>query len=469
MAREPEPVDDATRVAPARPARPARIGRYRVDGELGRGAMGVVYAAHDESIDRPVALKTVHADLLAGEDGAAWRARFQREAKAAARCLHPNIVTVFEYGEDAGLAYLAMEYVRGRPLQAFLAHGVQFGVRISLRMILQVLDGLGAAHAFGIVHRDIKPSNIILLAEGKVKVTDFGIARLDSAVSLSQHGTMVGTPGYMAPEQFTGATVDARTDLFAVGVVLYELLTGQKPFPGATVPEVMHAVLNRPPVPPVGRPDPLPPALVAALEGALARDPEARPADAATLARVLKGVLRGAPAERAAPDPDATRVMAPVAAGDRGELDDAALRQAGAHLASYIGPVASVVVREAAPRVSGIRHLYEVLADHIPGEAERRAFLRAATRAALGLGRETAVAAPATAPAPPGGAPAGGVDDAAAERVRLALAQHLGPIAGVLVRQARAEARDAAHLAVLVADQIADPEARARFLDAARG
>ncbi len=476
-------------------AAPARIGRFRVDAELGAGAMGVVYKGYDEAVDRPVALKTVRADLLASADGEAWLARFRNEARAAARCLHPNVVALFEYGESDGLAYLVMEYVRGHALQAFLARGVQFGTRISLHLVQQVLAGLGAAHDLGVVHRDIKPSNIMVLENGTAKVADFGVARLES-MNLSRQGSMVGTPSYMAPEQFEGRPVDPRTDLFAVGILLQELLTGRKPFPGETLAEVMRAVLTQPPLPPEGGPEPLPAALTDILATALARDPGARFPDAEAFRRALGRVpVDGAAQGRAsAAESDATRVQRlsarvtvgplPPGMGERGELDAVALRQAGEHLMPYLGPVAGAVVNDVAARVSGVRQLYNALAEHIPDPDERAAFLRRTGRAALGLrtqgGAGTTNTGGSAMPSSTAGlstdatvaacGPAVGasaISDDQAEHLRRGLAEHMGPIAGVLVRQAVTRARSPEHLAHLLADHIQDPAARSRFLASA--
>ena len=377
--------------------RPQNIGRYRVDEVLGRGAMGIVYKAYDEAIDRFVALKTVRADLLTGPDGAEWLERFKREARAAARCLHQNIVTVFEYGEDAGVAYISMEYVRGRQLQEFLAHRARFGEDFCVRVVVQILQGLAVAHAHGIVHRDIKPSNVIILDNGIVKVTDFGIARVDS-ISISHHGMMVGTPSYMAPEQFTGGEIDRRTDLFGVGVVLYELLTGEKPFPGNSVTEVMYRVMNHPPRDPADYNVRLAPHLRAILMKALERDPAMRFQSAESFASALEqGIAaEGHPGGRE----DAATVIETVASSlpatplptqsvGRGDLDEAALRRAEDDLASFIGPVAKVIVRNSLGKVDSLGQLYDSLALHITQESERSAFLRKASRATLGLSSDT--------------------------------------------------------------------------------
>ncbi|MCP5134426.1 MAG: serine/threonine protein kinase, partial [Gammaproteobacteria bacterium] len=257
-------------------ALPPRVGRYRVIGLLGRGAMGMVYLGHDEAIDRQVAIKTIHRRLLGSEDGVEWLERFRREVRAAGRCLHPNIVTVFEYGEEADAPYIVMEYVQGRELRDYLKSRQPMPLSNTVAIILQVLRALGHAHAHGVVHRDIKPGNIILLADGKVKVTDFGIARLEMSGSLTQVGMAVGTPGYMAPEQFSGQEADRRADLYATGVVLFELLTGIRPFPGRGAGEIMYQVLNELPLQATKLNPRLPPELDAVFAKALAKSPEQR-------------------------------------------------------------------------------------------------------------------------------------------------------------------------------------------------
>jgi len=216
-------------------ALPLRVGRYQITGLLGRGAMGMVYLGHDAAIDRQVAIKTIHRRLLRGDDSSEWLERFRREVRAAGRCLHPNIVTVFEYGEEADAPYIVMEYVQGRELRDYLKDRQPMPLRNVVAIILQVLQALSHAHTHGVVHRDIKPGNIILLTDGQVKVTDFGIARLELSGSLTQVGMAVGTPGYMAPEQFSGHELDRRADLYAAGVVLFEMLTGVRPFSWARV------------------------------------------------------------------------------------------------------------------------------------------------------------------------------------------------------------------------------------------
>ncbi len=212
---------------------PASLGRYRIERVLGRGAMGIVYLAFDPHIERQVALKTIRDDLL-GVTGTtsstqALSARFLNEARAAGRLVHPNIVSVYDYGESDDTAFIAMEYVQGESLAARLARHAAAGTLIepgrALGWFSQLLDGLEYAHEAGVIHRDIKPANLLITQRGECKITDFGIARIDTS-QLTQAGALIGTPSYMSPEQFTGDPVDARADLFSAAVVLYEIMTG---------------------------------------------------------------------------------------------------------------------------------------------------------------------------------------------------------------------------------------------------
>ena len=214
---------------------PWHIGRCRVERVLGRGAMGIVYRAHDPEIDRPVAIKLVRSDLLEGEERAEYFARFRREAQAAGRCAHPNIVAIYDFALHEDHPFLVMEYVEGESLAQAFSRGARFAPEEACRIMLQVLEALACAHGLGIVHRDVKPANILLIDNGRVKVTDFGVARIGTA-ALTRGGFVVGTPSYMAPEQCRGEKVDQRSDLFAAGIVLFELLTGENRFRARTSP-----------------------------------------------------------------------------------------------------------------------------------------------------------------------------------------------------------------------------------------
>lgn len=225
---------------------PKKLGKYRIEKVLGKGGMGVVYKAYDTSIDRFVAIKTIHIDLLKREDKAVWLQRFQHEVRAAGRCMHPNIVAVFDYGEDQGTPYIVMEYVEGKELYDHLMDGTRFSPNSALQIIKQVILALDCAHRGGVIHRDIKPSNIILLKNGQVKVTDFGIAHISSLVK--SEDMVLGTPGYMAPEQLTTTKVDHTVDIYATAIVLFELLVGKKPFTANSMEEFTLQVLNEPPM-----------------------------------------------------------------------------------------------------------------------------------------------------------------------------------------------------------------------------
>src|SRR5919109_660211 len=257
--------------------------RYDVLSTLGQGAMGVVYQARDRELDRVVAIKTIQRH--AGADFEAIAGRLSREAMTAARLSHPGIVTIYDVGRHAGTPYVVMEYFTGRTLTELLEAGPLAPDRV-VHVGLQVCRALAYAHAQGVVHRDVKSSNIMIDSGWHAKLTDFGVARIvDQPVN--DAGMMIGTPAYMAPEQARGGASDTRSDLFAVGVVLYERLTGARPFPGDDVARVLHDVVHVDPVPPRERNFAVPPALDAVVRRAMSKDPGDRYPDAAALAEAL--------------------------------------------------------------------------------------------------------------------------------------------------------------------------------------
>jgi len=213
-------------------ADPERIGKYEIHSVLGKGAMGVVYKGFDAALDRVVAIKTVRRDLIDPDVAAQILSRFQTEARAAGRLQHPNIVTVYEFGEDGSTAFIAMEYVEGTGLREYLNRKANLGLAQIVSVMSQLLLALNFAHERKVVHRDIKPANLILTPEGALKIADFGIARIDTS-KLTSAGMVIGTPSYMSPEQCQGLVVDHRSDLFSAGVVLYALLVGEPPWSGA--------------------------------------------------------------------------------------------------------------------------------------------------------------------------------------------------------------------------------------------
>jgi serine/threonine protein kinase len=225
------------------------LGRYKIVAEIGQGAMGIVYKAVDPIIDRTVAIKTINLNL-SRQELEEYEARFQQEIKAAGRLNHPNIVTIYDVGKTDQVAYMAMEFLEGNELKDIIASGQLPVPEAVVDIISQVADGLWFAHQQDIVHRDVKPSNIMVMAGGIAKITDFGIARLPNSAVKTMTGLILGSPRYMSPEQVIGKTIDARSDIFSLGVVLYESLTGQAPFDGDNVNAIMYATVNTSPPPP---------------------------------------------------------------------------------------------------------------------------------------------------------------------------------------------------------------------------
>ena len=234
---------------------PERLGKYDIVEVLGKGAMGVVFRGFDPDIDRTVAIKTVRKELIEEEDRAGMAlARFKNEARAAGRLSHPGIVAVYDYGESGSVAYIAMEFVQGASLREYFNRGTRFAERDAIAVMAQLLEALQHAHDQGVWHRDIKPANLIIMNNGKVKIADFGIARIDTS-TLTQTGVVMGSPGYMAPEQYSDGKVDRRADLFAAGVVMYQLLTGARPFAGS-VESIPYKICHvEPPLPSEAEPD----------------------------------------------------------------------------------------------------------------------------------------------------------------------------------------------------------------------
>ncbi|HSF03326.1 MAG TPA: serine/threonine-protein kinase, partial [Solirubrobacterales bacterium] len=251
---------------------PERIGRYRILEPIGRGGMGSVYRAHDPTLDRLVAIKVMAQDAEAGAEA---KTRFLREAQSAARLNHPNIITVYELGEDQGRVFIVMELLEGDPLSRVIARVPTLPLRRKIGLMMQICEGLAFAHQRGVVHRDMKPANVFVLQNGHVKILDFGIARVGSS-ELTRTGLLMGTPNYMSPEQARGRRTDSRSDIFSVGVLFYELLSGRKPFVGEDYFETLDKVRYEEPVPLVQLTTGLSPVLIATVQRAMAKDPAAR-------------------------------------------------------------------------------------------------------------------------------------------------------------------------------------------------
>lgn len=375
--------------------------------------MGMIYQAHDPVIDRKVAIKLIRADLLGGEERADYLERFRHEAQAAGRCGHPNIVAIYDFALHDGNPFLAMEYVEGNNLSQAMARSGRFSPEAAVVAVGQVLDALACAHGFGVVHRDVKPANILLLSDQRVKMTDFGISRLDTS-ALTQAGSILGTPSYMSPEQCRGEPIDARSDLFSTGVVLYELLSGTRPFTGRNVTEIAVQVMSgTPPDLRVLRPE-LPASMVAVVQRSLSKEPEQRFPSAAAMAAALRGSLRAV--QRGAEDPTVA-IPRPQAT-----FNQATLSTVERKLAQHVGPIARHLVQTAARQAHSLDELHDLVARGIE-RPELRTRFRNDVGSTVSSGRPAAPIAPAL-----------------AQQGERELAAYLGPIARVLVKRALASA-----------------------------
>jgi serine/threonine-protein kinase len=393
---------------------PERLGKYPITGVVGRGAMGIVFKGFDPVIKRPVAIKTIRKELLEDDDtsvpnasGVSGRyasdtmsSRFQREAQAAGALNHPGIVSVYEYGEDAHYAFIAMEFVEGNNLRDYIANGTNFDEQDTVSIMSQLLDALQYAHSATVWHRDIKPANIIVMSNGRIKLTDFGIARLENA-DRTRTNVIMGTPGYIAPELYLGGQVDHRLDIFAAGVLFYQLLARKSPFRGG--PEaIMHDVCYHDPEP-ASKADSQHrwPQYDAIVARALAKSPAdrfqtagefrsaildayAQPvANTISEATVVTGRTRPPPADgggsAAASVPSLPKtfsVSSPSSAPPTG-WSGVVLAGVELEIAKYVGPVAKVLVRRAAKEHKDLESLIGALMPAIDDLKERSAFAKA--------------------------------------------------------------------------------------------
>jgi eukaryotic-like serine/threonine-protein kinase len=335
-----------------------KAGRYEIIGELGRGAMGVVYKATDPVIGRAVAVKTIRlSEQGTGLSRPELLQRFQTEARAAGLLTHPNIVVVFDAGEEDGLYYITMELVEGRSLQALLDSVQGFPLPRVLRIMEQTCSALQFAHERNVVHRDIKPANLMLTGDDIVKVTDFGTAKILQFGTQSQTAHVMGTPSYMSPEQVKGKAVDGRSDIFSLGVMLYEMVTGEKPFPGQNITTVIYKIVNEEPVPPRQIDPSIHPGISAVVMKALTKDPDLRYQSCREMLEDLKSYR-----SYAAPggNPDATLISGaqglptatlPLGIGGRNvAAEDTSLAAAGRSLnARASSPGQTPVIRRTGP------------------------------------------------------------------------------------------------------------------------
>ena len=381
-----------------------QLGKYTIDSVLGSGAMGIVYKAYDANIARVVALKTIRSELFEDHQAAELLARFKNEAQASGRLSHPNIVAVYDYGETAQTTYIAMEFIEGKPLNALLVAGMPMDLNATILCLTQVLRALDYAHARGVVHRDIKPANLLITPDSQVKITDFGIARIESS-TLTQTGLVIGTPSYMSPEQFRGETVDGRSDVFSAGVVLYQLLTGQRPFTGSAS-NVMHQIINDMPAPPSAHNPALHQHFDLVISRALAKRQEDRYASAKIFLDALNTAHLACTGAVAAMEEDRTilafQAQPHTLLCNAGQQDADALPvsrtalsraepTSGSFIATHpaflesipelqlalskqVGPMARLLLKNAAAQAIDIDDLCHTLLPHIPSESGKAQF-----------------------------------------------------------------------------------------------
>jgi len=473
-------------------AAPAQLGKYTISEVLGKGAMGVVYKGFDPHIRRIVALKTIRKDLVDDDQEANLLARFRNEAQAAGRLSHPGIVGVYDWGEVGDVAFLAMEYVEGNSLREYFVRGTHFESRDMVSVMVQLLDALQHAHEQGVWHRDIKPANIIIMKNGKLKVADFGIARIDSS-NLTQIGAVMGTPGYMSPEQYSGAMVDWRADLFSAGVVMYQLLSGARPFTGTTESIAYKVCHENPPPPSAAEPGRCSEQFDAVVMMALAKKPEERFQDARAFREAVLEAHAGPanpalseetilneptrpsatmepslPSQPSRPTPSQPPRSTPGTPPPTGPTapppgwEAPALRQIEQQLMRFLGPVGKVMVRRGAMQTTDVDKLYRMLAENLTSPEERSAFLAGRPQPAVGAAPSEPGAAAA---AQPGGT--GLTVSLTAEAIEQAtklLAGYLGPIAKVVAKKAAAQASSRRHFHMLLAESLANPAERTKFL-----
>jgi serine/threonine-protein kinase len=449
-----------------------RVGKYRIDHVIGCGSIGLVYKGYDEQIDRPLAIKTLRSEIFNDViDSEGFLKRFVTEAKSAARCLHPNIVTVFDLVEQGGRPYIVMEYVNAGTLENVIQAGALIPIRQVGEIMAQILLALDHAHSKGVIHRDVKPSNILCPSSASIKIADFGVARLDSLEMTKPNvlGT-VGTPNYMAPERFLGRPADVRADLFSVGVILYQLLTGSKPFVASELPELMQKLLTEhPPSIVTLRPE-LWPEIDAVAQKALARNPEDRFQTAESFVEALNRAIEARPHENllpldltkiartavadatASPEPEALSVTEALNATMATRLPIDAVDALSRTLARWLGPLSRLIVKQALQETTDVDALLAMLSRQIKADADIALFRQAAGKLIREhLRMDTAGAREK-------------ISDAEIKAAIDALISVIGPVARHMVNREALTAVGRDDFYRRLADRIPDERAKSRFL-----
>ncbi|HUQ27792.1 MAG TPA: serine/threonine-protein kinase [Usitatibacter sp.] len=442
---------------------PQQIGKYRVTRPLGKGAMGMVYEGFDPVIERKVAIKTILGDYLDAAEMEDAIARFKREAQAGGRLQHPNIVGVFEYGGDGAVAFIVMEYVEGDELKKLLSGGKRFELIDVFEIMKQLLAALDYSHKQGVVHRDIKPANLMIMTGTKVKVMDFGIARLESS-SLTQTGTAIGTPTHMSPEQLMGHTADGRSDLWASGVILYELLTGVSPFLAQTPATVMHKVLQSQPPKPSTVNAALPPAFDAVIDRALAKRADDRFQTAREFQAAMLQALQGkAPASTASVMKRTGAAAAPAPAQPAVTIAPGTLAEIERSLSRHVGPLAGVLVKRSQAEAGSVEDFFKALAEHVPEGDEQNAFMKKMAGVKSAVATQKIAVAPGGAAAKPA-ATRHHFTPETLSTIEKSFATYVGPLARVLIKEAAGKSGNLKELYGQLAAHIDSEEERRAFL-----
>jgi serine/threonine protein kinase len=471
---------------------PEKIGKYKITRELGKGAMGMVYEGMDPVIERRVAIKTILAEYLEQAESEDAVARFKREAQASGRLNHPGVVAVYEYGEESGMSFIVLEYVEGKELKELLKKGQKFEMVHIFEIMKQLLVALDYSHKQGVIHRDIKPANIMIMRGLKVKVMDFGIARIESS-SLTQVGTVVGTPTHMAPEQLMGLPADGRVDLWASAVILYELLTGRSPFLAETPAQVMHGVLQGDPIPPTAINPDIPAAFDNFITKALAKKADDRFQNAKEFLTALLQTLQGkdfsattamraftevektltnaqaADLETMRSGPQATQVISnpgtrTMKAAAQLSIPADTLMKIESSLTKYLGPISKVAVREGLQSSRTIDDFFDALAEQIGDEEQRATFLSRVTPLKQTISQPGAAAPAPAATAKTATQPRAVFSPEVLSTAEKRLASYVGPLAKLLIKEAAGSTGTIRDLYTKLAANIDDAAERKAFL-----
>jgi eukaryotic-like serine/threonine-protein kinase len=441
------------------------VGRYGVDEWLASGTMDVVFRGYDPVLDRAVAIKSLRRELAKGNAAEGWNDRFRRRARAAGRLFHPNISTILDFGEDHGIPFVATEYVDGSRLDRLLKTSGRLAPRRAVSIMVQILDALKYSHENGVLHLDIKPSIVVVLANDQVKIADFG-AILTDVPEPAAAGDISGSSPYAAPEQLVGGPVDHRTDIFAAGALLFEMLTCATPFRDASVEEMVARVGTRRPEDIRALNPEAPSALCSVIDTALSYDPGLRFASAGEFSRALDDAV---PLENYSEA--VTRASGTRAPAFEAGWDPEVLRKVEADLATHLGPVAPFAVRRAAKRANDLVALYEELATHIENERERGEFLQSGLHLTAATSDQIVFSEAGDSPRdlnPRGNLPADPPDAAAVDAIEAQLTQYVGPIARILIKQELQNFQSMPEVYRNLADHISDDAERAAFLNSAR-